>query len=840
MENHNNSEKDVALTGLHLEPLSPVAFREALNAELRHNLPQMALAFGILFVLLAVGHLTALQGALRVTMLTVALTTALTSFVIRWQLRQRTLPLKWAHPLAALLSLTILLNTLLHLFITQDMLQTTNVLLFIIAVGFLLFFTFWWVLLVGLAVGSWVVYVLLTPWHPDWFHFAFAMLSTVTVSWVVHSVRLRTSRRLETFRYQETQQRLRLQATVESRERVQHALQTTVEVMQHITSILDVKQLLNQVVALIQERYGYYYVGIMLLDKSGEYIKMGAGTGEVGRRLREQAFRLRVGAEGLIGWVAQHRQPLNVSDVTQEARYFAIAEMPDTRAELVLPLEVGDVILGALDIQSVRLAAFAEADVAVLQSLAGQVAVALQNATSYEAEYQRRLFSDKLQDVGRALSQTVILSEVLPLILEKLADIVPYDRGAVMLEAGDEMIFSAVRGFPAASNRQNLHVKIKPGDIYLDIQETQRPVLIPDIQQRPDWQHVADLPPACSWLGVPLVLNNIIIGMLSLARERPNPYTEAEVTLASAFANQAAVALGNAELYANLDAVNAQLETTVQQLRLTYAQLERLDRTKSDFITVVSHELRTPLTVLQGYSQILLGDPQIAANEYHHQLVEGIHAGTERLHTIVNSMLDMVKIDNRVLQLHPEPLTIALLVASICQRLSNDVDKRQLTLHIAGLEGLPTIQADIEAIRKVFYHLIVNAIKYTPDGGTLTVSGRTMSAEDVAVPSGGGIEITVKDTGIGIAPDVQKLIFAKFYQTGEVAVHSSGATKFKGGGPGLGLAIARGIVEAHGGDIWVESPGYDEAICPGSTFFVVLPLHPEQALDVVREEGEIE
>jgi signal transduction histidine kinase len=84
----------------------------------------------------------------------------------------------------------------------------------------------------------------------------------------------------------------------------------------------------------------------------------------------------------------------------------------------------------------------------------------------------------------------------------------------------------------------------------------------------------------------------------------------------------------------------------------------------------------------------------------------------------------------------------------------------------------------------------------------------------------------VSDTGIGIAREFQELIFMKFYQTGQVALHSSGRTKYKGGGPGLGLAIARGMVEAHGGRIWVESPGYDEAACPGSQFHVVLPVHP--------------
>ena len=113
-----------------------------------------------------------------------------------------------------------------------------------------------------------------------------------------------------------------------------------------------------------------------------------------------------------------------------------------------------------------------------------------------------------------------------------------------------------------------------------------------------------------------------------------------------------------------------------------------------------------------------------------------------------------------------------------------------------------------------------------PPGGSITISGRAVPPRP-DLPEG-GVEIIVSDTGIGIDLDHQELVFTKFYQTGEVALHSSGQTKFKGGGPGLGLSIARGIIQAHGGKLWVESPGYDEAACPGSSFHVVLPLRQKK------------
>jgi len=145
--------------------------------------------------------------------------------------------------------------------------------------------------------------------------------------------------------------------------------------------------------------------------------------------------------------------------------------------------------------------------------------------------------------------------------------------------------------------------------------------------------------------------------------------------------------------------------------------------------------------------------------------------------------------------------------------------ERRIKFETEGLDALPMIPADPELLQKVFHHLVMNAIKFTPDGGNVTISGKYLNGR---VPA--QVEVAVRDTGIGIDPDSHSLIFNKFYQTGEVLLHSSGKTKFKGGGPGLGLAIARGIVEAHGGKIWVESPGHDEKNYPGSTFFVSLPL----------------
>jgi len=136
---------------------------------------------------------------------------------------------------------------------------------------------------------------------------------------------------------------------------------------------------------------------------------------------------------------------------------------------------------------------------------------------------------------------------------------------------------------------------------------------------------------------------------------------------------------------------------------------------------------------------------------------------------------------------------------------------------------LPMVRADPNLLKKLFQHLLTNAIKYTPNGGRITVSANPHAPHNSEMP-GGGVEIIVSDTGVGVDPEVSEIIFSKFYHPGDLNKHSTSKTRFKGSGAGLGLALSKGIVEAHSGRIWVESTGYDEINFPGSKFHVVLPL----------------
>ena len=266
-----------------------------------------------------------------------------------------------------------------------------------------------------------------------------------------------------------------------------------------------------------------------------------------------------------------------------------------------------------------------------------------------------------------------------------------------------------------------------------------------------------------------------------------------------------------------------EMETRVahisSEMEKVQSQMERVDKSKSAFISVAAHELKTPITLIDGYASMMEDLMQEGKAIPLDSMLTGMQTGIKRLRTIVEDMLDVSMIDNDLLNLNFQPIQIEKMLDALKIELSEIIEERKQTLEIELFEGSKQwIYVDPPRITQAIRNIINNAVKYTPDGGKISISGRTLP---------GLIEVTITDTGIGISLEDQTVIFEKFGQLGRVDLHSSGKTKFKGGGPGLGLPIARGILEAHGGSIWVESEGYDEEECPGTTFHVLIPIRTE-------------
>jgi len=270
------------------------------------------------------------------------------------------------------------------------------------------------------------------------------------------------------------------------------------------------------------------------------------------------------------------------------------------------------------------------------------------------------------------------------------------------------------------------------------------------------------------------------------------------------------------------------LQQANEELKAALQRIERLDRRKSDFIQISAHELRTPLAVLLGYTQMMEKTSSAHRDPELHTLMDGILSSTRRLHRVFNSILDASRVMDAELTIQRAPVDVRAMFHNILSDLEDTLEEREIRVATRDLQDLPLLSAAPDLLTKAFQYLLNNAIKFTPNGGEITISGESVDVAEL----GPSVQIVIHDTGIGIAAEDLELIFEKFYRTGEVALYSSGTTSFMGGGPGLGLTIAKGVVDAHGGRIWAESPGYDEETFPGSTFFVQIPLGtdtPEEA-----------
>jgi signal transduction histidine kinase/DNA-binding LacI/PurR family transcriptional regulator len=450
---------------------------------------------------------------------------------------------------------------------------------------------------------------------------------------------------------------------------------------------------------------------------------------------------------------------------------------------------------------------------------------AAQNAKLFESEQERRRGAEALARSSRQLSSLTAIESLPEQILEQLRQVLPYERGLLFMEDVNGVPnIRAQYGLPANADLQTLKLKVRGADFYKTVARKGETLFVGDINTVEGWEQPDWLPRDRSWLGVPLYSKDNVIGLLALSRAERS-FTEDDALLTTTFAMQAIVALENARLYNEMTAMNQMMERMVSQrveeLNNAYTTLAKHDKNKSAFIQVAAHELRTPLTVIKGYLGMLRTDKTIENNAMLLQAVDGVLQGTNRLHQIVNSMLDVARLENQIITPHVEPVSLGLILRLIHKDYVDALADRNLTLTLDDtIKDVPPLLADSELLKKALDHVIVNAIKFTPDGGTVTVSAKVV--EDAR--QGKLAEIAVKDTGIGIDPEHHKIIFETLYQLGQVELHSSSRTNYKGGGAGLGLAIAAGIVKALKGTIWVESEKRDEETFPGSTFFIRLPL----------------
>lgn len=408
--------------------------------------------------------------------------------------------------------------------------------------------------------------------------------------------------------------------------------------------------------------------------------------------------------------------------------------------------------------------------------------------TKDTAELQQFDKLKALAEISLKLNTILDLEPLLQTIIDIAADLLDCEAGSILLYDDEkECLFFAAATGAHSSELEHIDVPLDrslAGAIF----RTQKSVFVNDVSKDPRHfrrvermtnYHVRSL------LGVPMSLSDRIIGVLEAINKRQADFSSRDVQLLSIVASQAAVAINNARIVDELQEVNR--------------ELRRADQLKNDFLAVVSHELRTPLGLILGYSTFLREEVDSELVEYADKIVKAVRQMT----LLVEDMTDMKVIHRGSVDISLQPTPIQAVLKNAYQ----DVAPRAKVKKIPVTFDVPPEEIWINAdtsLEKVFINILDNAIRFSDSPGKIVVRV-TKNEKQVG--------IAIKDDGVGIPPDSLERIFDQFYQVEDHLTREHG-------GLGLGLSIARGLVELHGGKIWAESPGPGK----GSTFKVILPL----------------
>lgn len=328
----------------------------------------------------------------------------------------------------------------------------------------------------------------------------------------------------------------------------------------------------------------------------------------------------------------------------------------------------------------------------------------------------------------------------------------------------------------------------------------------------------------------PIITDDFLIGILACGPKADGSVPDADELVAlQLMAQQVGVTLRNARLIDDLRHLSSSMQSLNHNLAQAREDLVKLDAVKTDFVTIASHELRTPLAQIRGYSDIMeeLNGKGMLDQVYARTLIANLQKASGRIEELIAAMLDVSQLDVNAMDLRFMETSVESAVKLAIEPLADAMNQRRISLAARGLRGLPSIQADMQRLVQALGNIIVNAIKFTPDGGRIEITGYLQAPQEEGESQ--QILLAITDTGIGIPPNDINLIFNKFYRGHDPSLnHSTGAYKFMGAGPGLGLTIAKGIIEGHGGKIWAESPGRDMQNYPGTSFYLLLPLSPPE------------
>jgi signal transduction histidine kinase len=428
-----------------------------------------------------------------------------------------------------------------------------------------------------------------------------------------------------------------------------------------------------------------------------------------------------------------------------------------------------------------------------------------------------RKVEERTRELRETLDQQTATAEVLQVISSSVADTAPvFDK---ILESCSHLFESSQQGVTLLGDDRRLHLGAHRGSARERLEAMfpvpmgdgpearalleQRVLHYPDVLR--DAPHGSRSQAIAADLGVgsysqvfaPMRWEGQSVGYLYVTRLPPAPFSDKEIDLLKTFADQAVIAIQNARLFHALENKSQQLEAA--------------NRHKSEFLANMSHELRTPLNAIIGFSEVLteqmFGDVNAKQMEY----LRDIHSSGQHLLSLINDVLDLSKIEAGKMDLDLSCFDLGLLLEHSATLVRERAQRHGLALELEVGDGLTEWVADARKVKQVVVNLLSNAVKFTPNGGRVSVRARHLNGVDGR--AGEWAEVSVSDTGVGIAPEDRALVFEEFRQAG-------GDVLRKAEGTGLGLALVKRFVELHGGKVSLDSePGR------GSTFRFVLPQH---------------
>jgi GAF domain-containing protein/anti-sigma regulatory factor (Ser/Thr protein kinase) len=518
-------------------------------------------------------------------------------------------------------------------------------------------------------------------------------------------------------------------------------------------------------------------------------------------------------------WRVADGSVLNIADITEhphtastpearEPRFVAGMRVVDAetssrniRSFVLVPMVREGQAIGAIGVSHHDIGAFADERVRLLRTFADQAVIAIENVrlfTELQARTQQLTRSVEqltaLGEVGQVITSTLDLQTVLGTIVARATQLTGLDAGIIyeydeqreLFEprATERLEADIVQALVATPIRRGEGATGKLADLREPIQVSD----VRDIAQAFQAREVLVRAGYRAALAVPLVREDRLLGGLTVFRKTPGEFAPEVIDLLRTFATQSALAIQNARLFREIEDKSRQLEAASQH--------------KSEFLANMSHELRTPLNAIIGFSEVLSEKMFGELNEKQEEYSKDIHASGQHLLSLINDILDLSKIEAGRMELELTNFHLPTALDSALTLVRERAGRRGIALHMSLDGRLGLIQADERKVRQVVLNLLSNAIKFTPEGGRIGVA---------AVPKDGSVEVSVRDTGVGIAPEDQEAVFEEFRQVGT-------ADK-KVEGTGLGLTLCRKFVELHGGKIWVKSQ-----VGQGSTFTFTIPM----------------